>query len=102
MAEYISRDALMDAILELPPKMDEDGYGWLGRRGVWQMVADFPAADVVPVRHGRWKKVDDGIYYHMECSVCGCRPLRNIWVEDDELSLYCPNCGADMREVEHD
>ena len=52
--------------------------------------------EVVPVRHGRWKKVADGIYYHLECSVCGCRPLRNRWVEVNELSLYCPNCGARM------
>ena len=49
MAEYIEREALMSAVLELPPKMDEEGYGWLGRRGVWQMIADFPAADVVEV-----------------------------------------------------
>lgn len=49
MAEYIEREALLKSILELPPKMDEQGYGWLGRRGVWQVVSDFPAADVRPV-----------------------------------------------------
>ena len=49
MAEYIEREALLKSILELPPKMDEQGYGWLGRRGVWQVVSDFPAADVWPV-----------------------------------------------------
>ena len=47
MRKYISCDDLLDAILSLPAKMDEDGYGWLGRRGVWQMVSDFPASDVV-------------------------------------------------------
>ena len=63
------------------------------------MAADIlaiPAADVVPVRHGRWIKVDDGIYYKMECSECGERPLRNRWVDDYDLSRYCPNCGARM------
>lgn len=49
MRKYISCDDLLDAILSLPAKMDEDGYGWLGRRGVWQMVSDFPASDVVPL-----------------------------------------------------
>lgn len=49
MAEYIERDKVLDAILQLPPKMDEQGYGWLGRMGVWQMLSDFPSADVQPV-----------------------------------------------------
>ena len=49
MTEYIEREALLQAILDLPAKMDEQGYGWLGRRGVWQIAMDFPAADVRPV-----------------------------------------------------
>ena len=49
MADYIDRDKVLDAILALPPKMDEQGYGWLGRMGVWQMLNDIPAADVQPV-----------------------------------------------------
>lgn len=46
MSEYIEREALLEAVLNLPPKMDEEGYGWLGRRGVWQVINDFPATDV--------------------------------------------------------
>lgn len=87
MAEYIEREASLKAILNLPPKMDEQGYGWLGRRGVWQMLLDFPAADVQPVRHGRW--IDEpikGIRYH--CSICFGR-FDYTW-------HYCPNCGAKM------
>ena len=49
MAEYIERDKVLDAILALPPKMDEQGYGWLGRMGVWQMIRDFQSADVAPM-----------------------------------------------------
>ena len=49
---------------------------------------DFPAADVVEVRNGRWKQVGDNTY---RCSVCG------------ELSCccspYCGECGAKMDEV---
>ena len=52
--DYIDRDAVLEAVLNLPPKMDEQGYGWLGRRGVWQMLCDFPSSDVVPVVHGEW------------------------------------------------
>ena len=49
MSYYIERDALCDAILNLPPKMYANGYAWLGRRDVWQMIVKFPAADVVEV-----------------------------------------------------
>ena len=52
-----------------------------------------PAADVVPVRHGRWLCGD---YYDIGdvCSECD-------W--DSQMAhpsyRYCPNCGAKMDEV---
>ena len=51
-----------------------------------------PAADVAPVRHGRWveqEKYTFGVMY--DCSICGDRILDNghSW-------NYCPNCGAKM------
>ena len=50
------------------------------------------AADVAPVRHGRWGKDND-------CSECGCQP----WFERDIHTLsYCPNCGAKMDKGEGD
>ena len=71
MADYIDRDKVLDAILDLPPKMDEQGYGWLGRMGVWQMIRDFQSADVAPVVHGNWGDsiAKYGILRH-KCSVC--------------------------------
>ena len=82
MAECIEREALMDAVLELPPKMDEDGYGWLARRGVWQMIADFPAADVVEV---------------VRCKDCKhrgrlsgwCRGIHQEITDDEAETFYC-------------
>ena len=55
-------------------------------------VEGIPAADVVPVRHGRWiekEKYNFGIMY--DCSLCEDRILDNghHW-------NYCPNCGAKM------
>ena len=53
-------------------------------------ISKLPAADVAPVRHGRW------IYDHwceFKCSVCGefsnSKPYRG-------KENYCPNCGARM------
>ena len=56
------------------------------------MIEDMPAADVAPVRHGRWvekEKYTFGIMY--DCSLCEDRILDNghPW-------NYCPNCGAKM------
>lgn len=62
MAEYIERDKVADAVLRLPPKMDEQGYGWLGRRGVWQMLCDFPTENVVPIPETGIGDLSDG--YH--------------------------------------
>ena len=57
-----------------------------------QSISDMPAADVAPVRHGRWvekEKYTFGIMY--DCSLCENRILDNghPW-------NYCPNCGAKM------
>lgn len=49
---------------------------------VKQAIEAVPAADVAPVRHGRW--LEDGT-----CSKCRC----DIPVMEDK---YCPNCGAKM------
>ena len=52
-----------------------------------------------PVVRGKWLQDCD---YHFRCSVCGDR-----WTVSNGNPLdisngwnYCPNCGADMREVD--
>lgn len=44
-----------------------------------------PAADVAPVRHGRWIEHEDGVF---TCSECGN-------AESNE-SYFCRYCGAKM------
>ena len=54
-------------------------------------VIMLPAADVAPVRHGRWK-------CNKPCPVCGKDRFEgldaDIWA--DWEPPYCPNCGAKM------
>lgn len=54
-----------------------------------------PTADVVEVRHGRWKNGGNGLYD--TCTACG---------EEIYLAIpmnYCPLCGARMdKKDEHD
>lgn len=99
MAEYIDRDKVLDAVFELPPKMDAQGYGWIARGGLYQLLRDFPSADVQPVKHGRWEERDCGFDVECKCSVCGYKDF--ILTKQDRYWFnrnYCPNCGADMRE----
>ena len=51
----------------------------------------FPAADVAPVRHGRWR------YFHKQnIAVCTeCSFERNLDVNFGR-AVSCPNCGAMM------
>ena len=46
-----------------------------------------PAADVAPVRRGKWEDKDGGI---ATCSTCGTR--WGVW----DVMNFCPNCGAKM------
>ena len=83
MAEYIDRDGVL-------AEYDRQHQGPPG--GARKIIAEYPAADVVEVRHGKWI-LDGG--YHM-CSECyDYAP----YYEDGEerLSYFCPFCGADMR-----
>lgn len=57
-------------------------------------VIMLPAADVAPVRHGRWEK-QSGLY---SCSECGKTCPYDVQADVIEYWAcnYCPNCGAKM------
>ena len=87
MDEYIERETIKAAMIH---------YGFKSQdMTVTEFVEDeLPAADVAPVRHGRWiekEKYTFGVMY--DCSICDNRILDNghSW-------NYCPNCGARMTE----
>lgn len=59
---------------------------------------EVPAADVAPVRHGRWICISKG-YGEYECSVChgmdlNCSDYYGTHVVTEQE--FCPNCGAKM------
>ena len=89
MSEYIEREAAIESIMSEPP--DAHYPHWYADK-----IKAIPAADVAPVRHGRW---NDGDPY---CPICKKDKFRgldaDIW--SDWKPDYCPNCGADMREVQ--
>lgn len=85
MAEYIEREKVLSKAAPLA--------GCFSNMISAYDVIMIPAADVAPVRHGRWLCGD---YYDIGdvCSECD-------W--DSQMThpsyRYCPNCGAKMDEV---
>ena len=90
MAEYIEREATMQAFLAEKP--DAHYPGWYAG-----LLEELPAADVAPVVHGRWVEYPRAHYF--KCSECRYTvPYRKaaIMVSGNRAYKYCPNCGARM------
>lgn len=106
MKEYIERELLLigvdgcisslhvqakgDPIQESAIKLVEATRGY---------IASLSAADVAPVRHGRWEPGNP------ICPVCGENKFKDldadVWA--DWQPKFCPNCGARMgKEDEHE
>ena len=83
MARYIDADALKDWS-EIVPLT---GDGGIDINDFEEYLASMPAADVAPVRRGKWEDKDGGI---ATCSTCGTR--WGVW----DVMNFCPNCGAKM------
>lgn len=94
MADYISRDKAVAIFEALKNGTLEDGNRMAA--AVWKLsagiVSRLPAADVEPVRHGRWIvpiPPDNYTYCKCVCSVCNHTAGKH-------KTLYCPNCRAKM------
>ena len=97
MPKYIDADALKEAFLiegkDVYDDTDEFDTKWGASQELIEKVIDsVPAADVEPVRHGRWipHETIDGFSNGVQCSVCG------EWFYKYFTYNYCPDCGAKM------
>lgn len=109
MSDYINREEVMQAFAD---------YVWNSNHSdfvpapVWNhavdIVRDFPAADVAPMRHGRWIEARGSWFTPggdpvWECSECG-KGMHVYGIEHgtygsdvaDGQWVACPNCGARM------
>ena len=100
---YIEREAFLDAI-ERGKKYQQDADD------IAEMLQNFPAADVRPVRRGKWEDVEVTdvagkttlpitSIVSMRCPKCN-RYHNEVYFYGcaTEHIHFCPNCGADMRE----
>ena len=83
MAEYIDRE-LATKKLELDAP-EQVGYS---RKDAIECVRYISAADVAPIRHGKWIRQDD-TFTRFKCSACGDENHKGN-------EKYCSSCGAKM------
>lgn len=86
MADYIDREAAIDAIIKVYVRTSE----YKARERVFEAeeaVHRLPVADVAPVRRGHWIE-ENGCQI---CSECG---EEHEW--DEYRAAYCDVCGAKM------
>ena len=83
MDEYIKKEAAIRALLNDSP--EQVGYS---REDAADCIRYMDAADVDPVRHGRWLYVDTDTEQFFLCNRC---KKKEYWESD-----YCPSCGCRM------
>ena len=102
MKEYIEREAVLGLLEKTSPVDFGSMFSYEAHGAVSECLRKLccdaeglPAADVAPVRHGRWKNGGNGLYD--TCSACGKEIYLAIPMN------YCPECGAlmDGKEDEH-
>ena len=98
MAEYIDRANLIARIKYYVTHTPEGKGEHYAYSVMLNEVLKCPAADVVPVVHGKWirphwKNSD----YCCDCSECGGEAMHREY-QWNKKGIYpiCPNCGAKM------
>ena len=93
---YIRIQDLIDALSRLMTGQTMSGYTWMYTTDVYDAIASLPSADVVQVRHGKWKyKGVCGIENNIAIRRYKCSECREDIVCDYPYN-FCPNCGAKM------
>ena len=90
MAEYIKREYAIDAVLDVyydTPDIDLSGEKFEAA------ILKIQAADVAPVRHGKWERVIPSKSAAKWSTKVSCSNCHNAGYTRYK---YCPNCGCLM------
>ena len=85
--DYIRRESVGNLCLKNLEIIN--GRCYVNMEELLNLVDGIPAADVEPVRYGRWGKKQGGFWEFAACSLCGEKtPTVGI------IPNFCPNCRA--------
>ena len=110
--EYVEREVISEGIRKYyyknPPNSSyQEGFDH-GLDKAQRVILNAPVADVVEVRHGRWrfgKDLPDSFgsinknKYHLYCSECRNQAFNKSTDNDCDFDMdtpFCPWCGAKM------
>lgn len=99
--KWIDADALTKKLSDFVRPSNNSDFAKVPRwNDAVAIIESMPTADVAPVRHGRWIRLDkDNMFFvpHMlKCSVCGNTLDKHGVNAGRGDANYCPNCGAQM------
>ena len=94
MAEYIEREAVVMELNKTYDNMNAMGAQfYCGFMNAVHRIKDFPAADVAPVRHGKWLEVREKRLFGEHYFLCSnCKSRNGLMIPFN----YCNNCGCKM------
>ena len=100
MDEYIKRDGVLRKF-NIDDMMNVNGT-LISLHDARETISNFPAADVAPVRHGKWvhSRYENCSeqFEIVKCSCCGHEAYAMAFYVRG--GNYCPNCGAKMDGAE--
>lgn len=92
MNEYIEREEIIKLANEI-----KDNFAPLHRAVIdafiYNIETNIPTADVVPVKHGKWRLEPDEEMPHPMFKLVVCSNCSN---KANSTYNYCPNCGVKM------
>lgn len=87
MSDLIDREKLLSKLRQWPTPEGSDFV-------TEEDILSAPTVEAATVRRGRW---NDGV-----CFDCGFDSMSYFGIPARVYTNFCPNCGADMREVENE
>ena len=97
MAEYIERERTVELLRSLGNREYRKEKGTIQDAIKMISYPEYtPAADVAPIRHGRWIGIPLCGSDDCECSECGNWCNIHVNLCGEAIQKYCPYCGAKM------
>lgn len=97
MKEYLDKEVVQEMLENAQIISNGEYYGYCTED---VRLNSIPTADVAEVRHGRWEFLGPNrLIKDCMCGTCSACHVRSKYIVNTAI---CPNCGALMKEDEHE